>query len=73
MVVVELEHGDEEPQASLADALEGVEPVSEALEQALHGVDMVPAPGVLSQAVVDDPVVPAILPPGGCTPGSRLC
>ena len=47
MVVVELEHGDEEPQVSLADALEGVEPVSETLEQTLHSIDMVSVSGVL--------------------------
>jgi len=48
VVVVELEDGCEELEVSLADSFEGVEPVSEIMEQALHGVDVVVAPGVLA-------------------------
>jgi len=48
MVVVELEQGDKEPQVPLTDSFEGVEPVPEALEQALHGVGVAVAPGVLA-------------------------
>jgi hypothetical protein len=39
MVIVELEHGDEELQVSLVDIFEGVEPVSQILRQTLHARD----------------------------------
>ena len=58
MVVVELEHEDEEVEVPLADSFESVGPVSEFLELALHGVSVVVTLGVLAQAVVDDPVIP---------------